>query len=210
MRVTPAALPPVPRDHGKPAAAEQPRFKLNATPTDAGTAPEKAAAPAAVAGRQLPPGLDRVMARLEAMPPESRNAGQSNALDRIGRNIARYQEHHGMATPAPTVPENPPAETPVVAAPVETEPTPPAAPVETVAETPVATTPEAPVAAPVDAPAEIVAAPVDAVDPLLSELVDTLAEAPVAAPVDDPLAVVADAPAAGEAPLPGSTIDVQA
>lgn len=197
MRVTPAALPPVPRDHGKPAAAEQPRFKLNATPAEAGTAPEKAAAPAAVAGRQLPPGLDRVMARLEAMPPESRNAGQSNALERISRNIARYQEHHGIATPAPTVPENPPAETPAVAAPVETEPTPPAAPVETVA-------------APVDAPAEIVAAPVDVVDPLLNELVDTLVEAPVAAPVDDPLAVVADAPAAGEAPLPGSTIDVQA
>lgn len=206
MRVTPAALPPVPRDHGKPAAADQPRFKLNATPAEAGTAPEKAAAPAAVAGRQLPPGLDRVMARLEAMPPESRNAGQSNALERISRNIARYQEHHGIATPAPTVPENPPAETPAVAAPVETEPTPPAAPVETVAETPVATTPEVPVAAPV----EIVAAPVDAVDPLLNELVDTLVEAPVAAPVDDPLAVVADAPAVGEAPLPGSTIDVQA
>lgn len=186
MRVTPAALPPVAREHGKPAAAEQPRFKLNATPTDVGKLPEKAAAPAAIAGRQLPPGLDRVMARLEAMPAESRNAGQSNALDRIGRNIARYQENHGLTPPAAPESPSPVAETPAVVAPVETAPQTPDAPVVTTPELPAETVAAAPEAEPGIAPVVNEPAPI------------------VAAPVVDPLAVLPAAPPAG------STIDVQA
>jgi hypothetical protein len=70
-----------------------------------------------IAARKLPPGLVRVAARLEAMGVEGRTGGQSNALERITRNLQRYVETQGMATPpAQLLPEAP------VAPPVELDP----------------------------------------------------------------------------------------
>jgi len=44
------------------------------------------------ARNETPPGLERVLARLQSTPASERNAGQSTALDRISRNLARYAE----------------------------------------------------------------------------------------------------------------------
>lgn len=55
-----------------------------------------------LAVRKLPPGLVRVAARLEALGAEGRNAGQSNALTQITRNLQRYTENQGVPmAPAP-------------------------------------------------------------------------------------------------------------
>jgi hypothetical protein len=73
------------------------------------------------AGEQktVPPGLERVQARLQSVPAADRNAGQATATDRISRNIARYAETQAIVT-----------------APV-TQPTPPTTPTEsTTASTP--------------------------------------------------------------------------
>jgi hypothetical protein len=69
-----------------------------------------------IAARKLPPGLVRVAARLEAMGVEGRTGGQSNALERITRNLQRYVETQEMATPPAPLPEAP------VAPPVELDP----------------------------------------------------------------------------------------
>lgn len=179
MRVTSAALPPVARDHVKPAAAGQARFKLNGTPDAAGNSPEKVAVPARAADRQMPPGLDRMMTRLESIPQENRTAGQVNALDRIGRNIARYQENHGLAVPvvSPPVVETPPAAPEVP--PAETAGDTPAAPVVDAAPL------DPPAAVPVETlPAPSVETPAEAVE--TAPVVDA---APVAVPVTDTSAV---------------------
>jgi hypothetical protein len=58
------------------------------------------------AGKTTPPGLERALARLQAMEEGQRTAGQTNAMDRIGRNLARYIETQAMAgTPEPEVAE---------------------------------------------------------------------------------------------------------
>lgn len=94
-----------------------------ATPTATETTGQKAA----------PPGLTRVLERLTALGEAGRSAGQNQAMDRIGRNLARYQEHQAMAPlpPAPP-PADPVAETPVTETPVAEPP---------LLETPVAETP---------------------------------------------------------------------
>ncbi len=64
------------------------------------------------AGRpNTPPGLERVVAKFEARAAEGKTPGQSQALDRVSRNLARYQENQALAsTPAnPTSPTQPPA-----------------------------------------------------------------------------------------------------
>lgn len=74
--------------------------------------------------KPVPPGLERVQARMQSVPAADRNAGQATALDRISRNIARYAETQAIVPPPPaTVPVTPP----VVAdsattAPVDTTP----------------------------------------------------------------------------------------
>lgn len=51
--------------------------------------------------KTAPPGLEKVLARLEAMG-ESRTQGQGVAMDRISRNLARYAENQALApVPAP-------------------------------------------------------------------------------------------------------------
>lgn len=71
MKITAALLPPVAREHAKPLAnaAEQQGQKTT------------------------PPGLAAVQARLQAIPEAERNTGQTNALERINHNIARYLEN---------------------------------------------------------------------------------------------------------------------
>lgn len=51
--------------------------------------------------KTAPPGLEKVLARLEAMG-ENRTQGQGVAMDRISRNLARYAENQALApVPAP-------------------------------------------------------------------------------------------------------------
>lgn len=231
MKVTHAAPVPAAHHHGKPATAGHGRFTLNAEQDVAGKATEKSTAPARTAERQMPPGLDRVMTRLENIPAENRTHGQANAFERISRNIARYQEHHGVPAPVdggtgsmPPVIETP-AETP--AAPIDPVAETPAAPVETPAEAPAATPPEAAAEAPTATPAEgatgpvaeapVVETPVMEAPAVEAPIVEAptveapTAAAPVAdatpveaatpAPADTPVAVVADTPLAVEVPV---------
>lgn len=44
-----------------------------------------------------PPGLERALAHLQSVPESERTAGQTNAMDRIGRNIARYTETESLS-----------------------------------------------------------------------------------------------------------------
>jgi hypothetical protein len=63
------------------------------------------------AGEQktVPPGLERVQARLQSVPAADRNAGQATASDRISRNIARYAETQAIVALPVTAPVTPPA-----------------------------------------------------------------------------------------------------
>lgn len=81
--------------------------------------------------KTAPPGLEKVLARLEAMG-ESRTQGQGVAMDRISRNLARYAENQALA-PAP-------APAPAPAEDTAPEVTPPVA--EAPAEAPAPATPE--------------------------------------------------------------------
>jgi hypothetical protein len=82
-------------------------------PASPAAAPVNTAAPAPVestvdmAARKLPPGLARVAARFEAMGSEARSGGQSNALQQITRNLQRYIETQGLATPPAPLPAVP-------------------------------------------------------------------------------------------------------
>ncbi len=97
--------------------------------------------------KTAPPGLEKVLARLEAMG-ESRTQGQGVAMDRISRNLARYAENQALA-PAPA-----PAPAPVEdAAPDATE---------------TGTTAEAPASAPTPATPEST--------DTVAELIDSLAD----------------------------------
>ena len=57
--------------------------------------------------RKSPPGLVRVAAPFEAMGPEGRTGGQSNALAQISRNLQRYVETQSMETPPAPSPDTP-------------------------------------------------------------------------------------------------------
>lgn len=106
---TPAFIPEPPRHAGRrpvdsssnTASAAQAAGK----PEDAGGA------------KAIPPGLERVQERLQAMSERTR--GQSNALDRISRNIARYQETQALAGTPPSPPPPPGPETTGATAPTE-------------------------------------------------------------------------------------------
>lgn len=115
--------------------------------------------------KTAPPGLEKVLARLEAMG-ESRTQGQGVAMDRISRNLARYAENQALA-PAPA-----PAPAPVEdAAPDTTSPV-TEAPAETPDATETGTTAEAPATAPAPATPEST--------DTVAELIDSLAD-----PADD-------------------------
>jgi hypothetical protein len=115
--------------------------------------------------KTAPPGLEKVLARLEAMG-ESRTQGQGVAMDRISRNLARYAENQALA-PAPA-----PAPAPVEDAAPATTPPVTAAPAETPDATETGTTAEAPATVPAPATPEST--------DTVAELIDSLAD-----PADD-------------------------
>ena len=49
--------------------------------------------------KTAPPGLERALARLQSLPEPT--AGQTNATDRISRNLARYADTQAIGTPVP-------------------------------------------------------------------------------------------------------------
>ncbi len=107
-------------------------MKINANPMAAFNREAPKTGPAARAERSealptdaktktAPPGLERALARLQAIEQGDRTPGQTNAMSQIERNLARYVETQSIvATPAPTptsiVPSPaeplPPSETP--------------------------------------------------------------------------------------------------
>lgn len=125
MKVALNTLQPVGREHARHAAA---RANAAASPTalsgvppsaDAADRAADAAKPAKLADmggqKDTPPGLERVLARLESIPLPERTAGQSRALQQVARNIARYVENQAMSTPpadAPPPNAPPPGATP--------------------------------------------------------------------------------------------------
>ncbi len=114
------------------------------------------AAQAASSADGAPAGLLKVQARLQDLG-DTRTRGQSVALERISRNIARYLENQAPApvsAPAPAPVDTPPTE-PVADVPV-TEPTAPTDTPTAAAESPA----ESPAASPAEAPAPAAAGPV--------------------------------------------------
>ncbi len=67
---------------------------------------EKSAAATEVR-KAAPPGLERAMARLQAIDESERSPGQANALNQIGRNLARYVETQAMAITPPSIVNEP-------------------------------------------------------------------------------------------------------
>lgn len=102
------AMAALQRDGAKPAHA----------PRADKSQPEAAPAPTPsvtleVSGKTAPPGLQRVLAKLEALGEEGRSRGQNQAMDRVARNLARYQENQSVAPlPLPPEPLEPPVEAP--------------------------------------------------------------------------------------------------
>jgi hypothetical protein len=120
MKIAPDTIQPFNREPAKPAALRAHAVANSAvgpgTPSSAnatGQANDPAKPPKAVdqgGQKAVPPGLERVLARLQGLP--ERNAGQANALDRINRNIARYVETQALGKPpaaAPVAPTPTPA-----------------------------------------------------------------------------------------------------
>lgn len=94
---------------GAAPGSETPSPATPATSANESARPAKAAD--AGGQKAVPPGLERVLARLQDNASPARNGGQANALDRISRNIARYVENQAMAEPPPAVvpaPTSPP------------------------------------------------------------------------------------------------------
>lgn len=103
-----------------PVAAEPAPSTTTAIAANAAARPAKAND----AGQKTaPPGLERVLARLQDSAEPARNAGQAKRLDMISRNIARYVEAQAIGeAPAPT----PASPTPVVPTDLAVDSTPPA------------------------------------------------------------------------------------
>lgn len=88
------------------------------------TAPESTAtAGTTPADRGGPPGLQKVLERLQAIPEGERTRGQTQAMTRIERNLQRYLDNQGQP-PAQAAPDGAPVEAP---APVAEAPEPPVA-----------------------------------------------------------------------------------
>ena len=126
MKVALNTLQPVGREHARPSAvranAAASPTALSGVPSSADAAdPAKPAKLADMAGQKgTPPGLERVLARLESIPLPERTAGQSKALQQVARNIARYVENQAMAAPPADAP--PPSALPPGATPPGTPP----------------------------------------------------------------------------------------
>jgi hypothetical protein len=106
-------------------------------------------------GKTAPPGLERALARLQAMEAGERTAGQTNAMDKIGRNLARYMENQAIVVaPAPEAPSTPVQE--VEPSPTDAAVAPAPGPVEVPVEEPVVSnTEETPVSPVLDEMASV-------------------------------------------------------
>lgn len=77
---------------------------------------------------KVPPGLERVLAKFEALGETGRSTGQSNAMDRIARNLARYTDTQALvpppdsATTTPTETQAPPLAEATPQTPVDNDP----------------------------------------------------------------------------------------
>lgn len=120
MKVALNTPQPASREHARPAAVQA---NAAASPTAlAGVPPSADAAdrvrdpakPAKLADKggqkDTPPGLERVLARLQNIPLPERTAGQSKALEQVARNIARYVANQAMAAPPVDAPPGAPHE----------------------------------------------------------------------------------------------------
>jgi hypothetical protein len=115
MKIAPGTIQPFNREPAKLAAL---RADAAANPSAGAGSPSSANAAAQASDsakpakavdpggqKAAPPGLERVLARLQNLP--QRNAGQANALDRIDRNIARYVETQALGKPPAAAPVAP-------------------------------------------------------------------------------------------------------
>ena len=98
MNIAPGIMPPFHREPAKPAA-----LRTDAAQPTVSAKPIKAVDPKEQ--KSVPPGLERVLARLQSIPVAERNAGQANAAESISRNVARYAEIEAIGTP-PAAPSN--------------------------------------------------------------------------------------------------------
>jgi len=115
MKIVPGTIQPYNREPAKsgalradapanPAAGAGTPLSANAAAQASDSAkPAKAVDPSGQ--KAAPPGLERVLARLQNLP--QRNAGQANALARINRNIARYVETQALGKPPAAAPVAP-------------------------------------------------------------------------------------------------------
>lgn len=121
MKIPSNPMAAIAREPAKAAAARAERT----APAEAPTEPTPSV--------KVPPGLERALAKFEALGEAGRTGGQNNAMDRIARNLARYTETQALVPPpdspatAPAEPVEPPVtettpETPVATAPPETAP----------------------------------------------------------------------------------------
>jgi hypothetical protein len=92
MKIESGTLLPFSREPVKPAA-------LRANTTAQATDSAKPARADQGGQKTTPPGLERALARLQSIAESERTAGQSNAMDSISRNIARYTETEAISAP---------------------------------------------------------------------------------------------------------------
>lgn len=91
MNIAPGIMPPFHREPAKPAA-----LRADAAQPSGSTKPIKAVDQSEQ--KAAPPGLERVLARLQSIPVAERSAGQANATEKISRNMARYTEIEAIST----------------------------------------------------------------------------------------------------------------
>jgi hypothetical protein len=132
MKIAPDTIQPFNREPAKPSTLRAHAVANPAvgpgTPSSANAAGQASdsAKPAKAVDtggqKAAPPGLERVLARLQGLP--ERNTGQANSLDRINRNIARYVETQalGKSPAAAPVAPKPGSVSDTVAATNATEP----------------------------------------------------------------------------------------
>lgn len=137
---------PANRARGVAESAERNAVSAAATAAQEENSPAKAAKNVSEPGKTVPPGLERVLNRLQSMPTSELNSGHSKALASISRNIARYTEMQSIGMPPAATPATPPAETGSIPAPESAEPAVP------VADATPAATPEMPPAEPATSP----------------------------------------------------------
>lgn len=147
MKVHANPLPPAARDFARPGAAGgSGKPFADAVAATAGDGGELPAAPAAAKSadargpKDVPPGLEKVQARLQELAGE-RTRGQEKALGSISANIARYMEQHALAAPVPPPAEAVPEGSDPVAPPLAGTPAETATPDAPTAEVPAAPDP---------------------------------------------------------------------